>query len=128
MNYIDLLGKTFKWGGRGPDHFDCYGLCIELAKRNGQEIPDSAWSEEPAEIDALLEVGYKRGFQLVNKPETGDFVTFKIRPPFVSHVGIIVNTMPLEFVHITKGTRVSRERIDSLQWINKVAGYYRWIK
>jgi cell wall-associated NlpC family hydrolase len=128
IEYVDLLGKPFQWGGRGPDAFDCYGLCIELAKRNGQIIPDSAWSEEPEEINELLELGYKRGFAMVLTPQVGDFVTFKLRPPFVSHVGMIVNTSPLEFVHITKGTSVSRERIDSIVWNRKLAGYYRWTK
>lgn len=128
ITYVDLLGKEFTWGGRGPESYDCYGLCIELAKRNGQEIPNSAWSEKPEEIDALLEVGYKKGFVKVDVPEVGDFVTFKLRPPFVSHVGVIINTTPVEFLHITKGTKVSRERIDSLIWIKKLAGFYRWIK
>ena len=26
------LGKPFKAGGRGPDAFDCYGLCIDVYK------------------------------------------------------------------------------------------------
>lgn len=125
MEYIDLLGKSFAWGGRGPDHFDCYGLCIELARRNGQSIPDSVWSEEPAEIDALMSQYETKGFIKVETPQAGDFVGFRLRPPYMSHVGMMLNQY--EFIHITKGTKVSRERVDSLQWNRKVAGYYRWV-
>ena len=124
MEYIDLLGKPFEWGGRGPGSFDCFGLCMELARRNGQEIPDSVWSEDPAEIDELLTEGRKRGFAPVESPQAGDFVTFRLRPPFVSHVGMMINQH--EFIHITKGTRVTRERLNSLLWNKKIAGYYRW--
>lgn len=124
MNYIDLLGKEFEWGGRGPERFDCYGICIELARRNGQIIPDSAWAEEPERIALLVEETEEKGFTRVDVPQAGDFVGFMLRPPFVSHIGYMVTQH--EFLHITKGTRVSRERIDSLQWQRKVAGYYRW--
>jgi cell wall-associated NlpC family hydrolase len=126
MTYIDLLGKPFVWGGRGPEGFDCYGLCIEMAKRNGQVIPDSAWSEDPALIAALVEETEEKGFVRVDAPQAGDFVGFMLRPPFVSHIGYMLNQH--EFLHITKGTKVSRERIDSLLWQRKVAGFYRWTK
>jgi cell wall-associated NlpC family hydrolase len=122
--YIDLLDKPFQWGGRGPDSFDCYGLCIELARRNGQIIPDSAWAEEPYKIEELVEQTADKGFISIDVPRAGDFVGFKIRPPFVSHIGYMVNQY--EFLHITKGTRVSRERLDSLLWQRKIAGFYRW--
>lgn len=126
MNYIDLLGKPFKWGGRGPSEYDCYGLCIELASRNGQDIPDSAWAEEPSDICRLVKETERKGFIKVTDPQSGDFVGFMLRPPFVSHIGYMINDF--EFLHITKGTRVSRERLDSLQWNRKIAGFYRWTK
>jgi cell wall-associated NlpC family hydrolase len=124
MEYVDLLGKPFEWGGRGPDSFDCYGLCIELAKRNGQMIPDCAWSEEPEQIAALVEETETKGFTRVEIPKLGDFVGFMLRPPFVSHIGYMLNQY--EFLHITRGTRVTRERVDHITWSRKVAGYYRW--
>jgi cell wall-associated NlpC family hydrolase len=126
MNYIDLLGKEFEWGGRGPEKFDCYGLCIELSRRLNINIPDSIWSEEPEEIDNIIENARHTGCIKVEKPNVGDLIGFMLRPPFISHIGFIVNTNPVEFLHITKGTRVSRERLDSLVWNKKFAGYYRW--
>lgn len=125
MNYVDLLGKAFEWGGRGPASYDCYGLCMELARRNGQQIPDSIWAEDPARIAELVSATEAKGFVRVSSPQAGDFVGFVLRPPFVSHIGYMVSD--IEFVHITSGTRVTRERLDSLQWERKIAGYWRWM-
>lgn len=126
MMYLDLLDKPFMWGGRGPEYFDCYGLCMELARRNGQIIPDSIWSEDPAMIDELVAATEMKGFEKVDSPQSGDFVGFMLRPPYVSHIGYMLNET--DFIHITRGTRVTRERINSLQWQRKIAGFYRWTK
>lgn len=35
----DLQGKPFRWQGRGPDAFDCWGLVIEVLARRGLPSP-----------------------------------------------------------------------------------------
>ena len=39
VDYTDLLGKPFRLGARGPEYYDCWGLCLELGKRAGIEYP-----------------------------------------------------------------------------------------
>ena len=35
----DLRGKPFRWQGRGPDAYDCWGLVIEVLARRGLPSP-----------------------------------------------------------------------------------------
>jgi len=114
------------WGGRTLAGMDCYGLCLELARRDGVILPDAIWAEAPEEIEKIVNETELKGFTKADKPQPGDLVGFMLRPPFVSHIGYMVSEY--EFIHVTKGTRVTRERLDSLQWNRKIAGFYRWIK
>ena len=38
--FADLIGTPFAYGARGPDEFDCYGLVMEMARRDGKTLPD----------------------------------------------------------------------------------------
>lgn len=122
--YIDLLGKDFKYGGRGPDKFDCYGLAIEIYKRLGIELPEYESFADPEQIDLGMNDGRRNYLQEIPKPEVGCMVMFSIRPPYVSHMGIMLDSN--KFIHIMHKSQVSVERTDSLLWANKLAGFYRY--
>ena len=49
MKWEDLLTVPFKWGGRGMDGMDCYGLVAECCARAGTPIADPF-----RELDASL--------------------------------------------------------------------------
>jgi cell wall-associated NlpC family hydrolase len=36
----DLIGKPYQLGARGPDAYDCWGLCVEIYRRGGRKLPD----------------------------------------------------------------------------------------
>jgi len=36
----DLIGKPYQRGARGPDAYDCWGLCVEVYRRGGIDLPD----------------------------------------------------------------------------------------
>lgn len=42
MDYDDLVGTPFKYGGRGRDALDCWGVVIEIYRRLGIGIEDVA--------------------------------------------------------------------------------------
>lgn len=49
-----LIGVPFKYGGRGPDSFDCYGLVKHLLERDGVVLPDYVSPHRGPEIAALM--------------------------------------------------------------------------
>lgn len=123
IEYVDLLGKEFEYDGRGPSKYDCWGLCIELYKRMGKVLPDAVSGRERDKINEQVKEGiHKFDFKQVNTPEAGCLVALMIRPPLVSHVGVMLDHY--RFVHITEGTNVSVERIDSPLWNKRVRGFY----
>lgn len=123
--YIDLLGKNFKPTGRGPDVYDCYGLAIEVCKRQGIVLPD-IYSEVEAELIHLQIVENTTTtstFNRLEKPEPFCLVTFTIHPPYVSHIGVVLADCK-RFIHILARRKVTIERLDSPDWVRRVVGYY----
>jgi cell wall-associated NlpC family hydrolase len=124
MMYLDLLGKDFAWGGRGPATFDCYGLYRELHfRRTGILLPDypSAVSGD-ANFSTMLKATEDGMWRRLNAPEPGCAVLFRVREMF--HIGFVLDAW--DFIHIIEGTRVTVERLDSMLWKNTIIGYYRW--
>ena len=124
MRYFDLLGKRFRYGGRGPEHFDCYGLVMEMYRRQGIDLPEYESFADPRLIDAGLSDGRERWVTGIEAPEAGCMVMFRVHPPYVSHIGVMLDS--LRFIHIMHKTGVAVERIDSLLWRDKLAGFYRY--
>jgi len=126
LNYTDLLGIPFKMGGRTKQEgFDCYGLCMEVAKRAGVT---------PYEFNIGIEDLHKRSDAInngkescieIDKPEPFCIVTFKIRPPYVTHMGIVLEDCK-SFIHILKKRSVSIARLDEPIWKRKIDGFYRY--
>jgi cell wall-associated NlpC family hydrolase len=40
--YVDLIGKPYAPMGRGPEAYDCYGLCLEVLRRRDIIVPELA--------------------------------------------------------------------------------------
>ena len=59
--FSDLIGKPYKKNGRGPDSYDCYGICIEVCKRIGTKLPEQ---------DEII----NKKFVPVDKPKLGDII------------------------------------------------------
>lgn len=123
IQYLDLLGAPFRYGGRGNDgSYDCYGLAIEIYKRAGLELPFYESSDSP-EVQALrFAQGAEIYLEPVKTPEPLDFLMFQIIPKFVSHCGIYLGHG--KFIHITSRTSVTVEQL-ALGWQDKLRGIYR---
>lgn len=118
----DLIGKGFAYGGRGPHQYDCYGLAIEVFRRMGKHLPEDYMSVcEPAKIATTIEEG-KKHLRKISEPVKGCLVMFKIVPPYVSHLGVVLENN--RFIHVFQKRMVCIEQLDGIYWRNKIAGYY----
>lgn len=124
MTYIDLIGKPFRYGARGPEFYDCYGLCMEVYRRRGAELPDFGSSPSSSLIHRMI-LDNRRLFLELAAPEPWCLVTFMVRPPYTSHIGVVLED-GARFLHILRSTRVCIERLDSQLWGRRITSYLRW--
>ncbi len=123
MIYADLIGKSFADGGRGPDAYDCFGLFEELCKRRGLALPAEPNPIGVEQKDAAIQAAIGRGeWVKIITPEPFCAVVFRMIPPFVSHIGMVLDGG--RFIHIRRGANVAIERLDSVVWRSRIAGYY----
>lgn len=122
VDYADLLGKSFAYGGRGPEVYDCYGLALEVCRRGGVILPPWRSVCEVTGIQAEFEQG-KMLFEELPSPQPLCLVLLMVRPPYVSHCGVMLDR--IRMIHITESTSVAVERIDSLAWRRRVCGFWR---
>ena len=124
VDYIDLLGKPFLLGARGPDDYDCWGICLEIAGRAGIKYPFEFTPSEPWNQDTKIRAGLDREFDEIEKPEPYCIVTFKIHPPFVDHCGIVLPDCK-HFIHTMAGHSVAKQRLDHKILAKRLHGFYK---
>ncbi len=137
VSYSDLIGKDFKCGGRGPLEYDCYGLAMEIYRRLGIELPDFGSSPSVSWIHHKIIEETAEGrehraegstpcpmrFAPCPGPEPFCLVTFMLRPPYTSHIGVVLED-GVRFMHILRKTEVTIERLDSQLWERRITGYF----
>ena len=69
LDYTDLLGKEFEFGARGPDKFDCWGLCLEVGKRAGVDLPRVYTPSEMAAMNERFNDFRTDEFVKLEKPQ-----------------------------------------------------------
>lgn len=128
MKYGDLIGKQFVPGGRGPDGFDCYGLVKEIYRRRGIELPEYDY-DSPDNFSLVHQLihGEKDLFETLGKPEPFCLVLFAILPPYVSHIGVVLEDCN-SFIHASEKVCVAVEKLDHLIWERRIRGFLKWIK
>lgn len=122
--YSDLIGKPFKYFGRGPDAYDCYGLALEIYKRIGRPLPDYTSSESSKIQSELFIEGLAKHTYKVDAPEAFDLVMFQIVPCYVSHIGVFIGKG--KFIHVMSKVSVVVEELNSIIWKQKFKGFYRY--
>lgn len=133
IDYLDLIGVQFAYGGRGPDTYDCYGLVMECERRNtGRELPDYRSPKVLQDI-ANLVAGEKYRWSQVAKKEGETPIPFSAMQPgrvleirvkgLACHVGFIHR--PRKFLHTWEGTGgVTEEQIEI--WRRYILGVYEY--
>jgi len=124
-----LIGKPFEYGGRGPSGFDCFGLTIEFFKRLGQEVRDFNNPEfTRKDIHNTIKYGEPLlNIEKIDNPEPYCFVIFEIRPPFISHIGVVLEDCN-HFLHVRPKISTCIEKLDKYEWKKRIRGFYRWKK
>lgn len=125
-NWSDLIGRPFAYGGRGPDEYDCYGLLMELKRREGVQLPDYKSPSDAASIAAIFasELRLWRPAEL----SVGSVLLFLIpaqrgRQPYF-HVGYALGHG--DFIHTwEKSGGVTVERLSD--WMPRFKGAYRYV-
>jgi cell wall-associated NlpC family hydrolase len=108
----DLIGKDYKEKGRGPDYYDCYGLCMEVSNRFGMKLP---------ELHDLI----RHKFITLDKPEPGALVL--IETENTRHIGIMIDKKSLLQVNSLGRRGVHKIRINH-PWIkDRIVGYYKYV-
>ena len=110
-NFADLIGKRYKKNGRGPNVYDCYGVCIEVCKRIGIDLP---------ELENLI--GEARLFEKVTEYQTGDLVLMNANE---HHVGVMIDNRNLIHTSSQIGS-VSKIKIDHPWAQERITGVYRY--
>lgn len=120
--YADLIGKPFACGARGPEAYDCLGLCMELLRRRGMQVPEYVSEEE--ELHRHLAAGNDSlaAMQRVQQPRGGEIALFGPLGSSPCHMGVMLN--PWHMLHTTADTRCVVERLASPLWRRRLLGYF----
>jgi cell wall-associated NlpC family hydrolase len=94
------VGQPYRYGGNGPDEFDCSGLVRFVHAAQGIDVPRTTAAQFAS---AALVARHALA--------AGDLLFFRFDGPDVSHVGIYVGNG--RFVHAPKsGREVEQRRLD----------------
>lgn len=118
----DLIGTKFKYGGRQPGvALDCYGLLMELYRRNyGIELPDYLSPTDAKAISAMMR-GELHLWRKVDELTPGTVLFMRLGR--VTHVAMYLGDD--EFIHTSEITGgVCKERLSD--WINRIEGLYQY--
>jgi cell wall-associated NlpC family hydrolase len=120
----DLIGTPFKFRGRGPDFYDCYGLVMEVSRRFGVELPDYVYPEveDLPGAAAAIERHIKGWKPCEMRP--GAILHFKVLDT-PSHVGIVLNKF--DFIHCWELCHgVMKEKIADWNKPHRLLGVYEY--
>lgn len=123
IDYIDLLDKPFKNGGRGPDAYDCYGLGIEIFRRYGIQILDYKIScMDLSLIDATIEQEQSR-WRKLEKPLEPCLIVMRCNSPrYINHAGVYIGKG--RFIHTTSKAGVRVQLLNDIYYKDKIEGFY----
>ena len=118
--YEDLLGCKYKEHGRTKEEgFDCYGLLIEIMRRNGIDFPDMFYLTKQEHGKVSDELFNKIHYKQYEKPQKMCIIVFNIRDR-PTHVGVYLGDG--YFIHSIEKVGVVVEPLS--RWANRVKGYY----
>ena len=124
IDYVDLLEVPYKLNGRDKTGLDCYGLVVEMFKRNGVTLPDYFYADSDDATITKLIVDNVEFAEELKRPEPYCAVLFK-QHKFGTHMGVVLSDKR-RFIHCAVGKNVSVEKLDGILWRDKIMGFYKW--
>lgn len=124
--YNDLIGIPFVRGGRTAKGLDCYGLAMEVFRRNGVEIPeyDVDYTDEVKINKAINDGAVSERWKKIETPTVPCLLTIRFAQGFVNHVGVYIGNG--RFIHTRERVGVCIERTNSPAWRGLIEGYYEY--
>lgn len=126
-DFTDLIGVPFAYGGRGPDTYDCYGLVMEMARRDGMALPDfgngADWMlpGKQNRVAGMMGASLFQWRPIDSRP--GAVALIRIGR-FVSHVAYQIDQHRL--IHAwDQQVGVSVIKID--EWKHRIVGFYEYV-
>ena len=117
----DLIGKPYVHGARGPDAFDCWGLCAEIYRRMGKELPDYSVREMTHEETKDLIMGHAKDHaQWIDIPEDWCFV-FDVRD---GHIGLYYGG---RVIHCARMLGCIVQRYSDFKMTHPRTRFARWV-
>jgi cell wall-associated NlpC family hydrolase len=109
-----MLGTPYRYGGAGPNGFDCSGLVSYAYRSAGIRVPRSS-GEQFRQAEKVP----------LSKLQPGDLLFFRLNPPKISHVAIYDRNG--RFIHApSSGKRVSYASLDNPYWRKHLVGAGRF--
>jgi cell wall-associated NlpC family hydrolase len=127
--FDDLLTKKYAPGGHGPNTYDCWGLCEEVARRVGK--PMLSFPEWVGKVSraAVFEKMRDAHFKRLKKPQAYCIALFKTTPrngPYSYHVGTVLEGCK-RFIHATRTTGIIISRIADFGG-GELVGFYEYVE
>lgn len=128
MWHNKYIGIPYKDKGRDYSGLDCWGL-VRLVYSEQFNIILPSFTEQyttAEDLDLINETisYYKDGWEQVQEPEIGTIILFRVMGT-LSHVGIYIGDQ--KFIHARHGVgSVIVEKLDSVQWANRIFGFYKY--
>lgn len=119
MKYGDLIGVKYRPHGRSKkDGFDCYGLVIEVLRRNGKELPDLYYKSLKVNNDFVMQ--FDLHTERIDKPEENCLIEMmSYGQP--GHIGVYIGEGLMIHSTTSKGVCIEQVR----HYSGKIRGYYR---
>lgn len=119
----DLIGVKFKYGGRGPETFDCWGLVQECHRRwHGVELPDYRSTASPERNAALMASEGQKLWQQLPGIEPGSILLIRVKR-YGAHVGFAHSRT--RFLQALEGFGVIESR--AARFERQILGAYRYV-
>lgn len=119
--YRDLLGVKFKVHGRSiKEGFDCYGLAIEVLRRNGITLKDAFYDNLDIRPELHEQLHSLIPNERIDKPENCCIIEIEVHGEPL-HVAVYIGDGMI--IHTTRKTRVVIEPL--VHYKNRILGYYK---
>jgi len=116
----DLIGKPHVLGARGPDAYDCWGLCVEIYARAGVRLPDyGAGALTRDDAKQLVNNMAPNHALWIQKPEDWCFVYCGR----LGHIGLSIHDRVL---HSARALGVVLQRLDQFKLAYPNVMFARW--
>lgn len=106
MYYEDLLSVPYKEFGRDKNGMDCYGLVLEMCRRNGTPLLDFVYHDKFIKENELQDCIGKVNLKLIPAEEkkAGDIIQWEFEKNL--HVGFLIDSETV--IHATfQGVRIT---------------------